>query len=233
MARSGSLWLVRGCEDRNIYRRAGLSPGSVVSELVMSGSSWSPSILPDDDDQTVYLVMDDLGERGRIWPEADADTPDLEAVIQDLLDGQYSNPVRVIGFNVREGWARDVSADVAIEIRQRCDLQFRDVPFLLQDCVDRHQGRYHDMQHPCHPACVKSFPISFAVPEERLRNCSVVPISQTAKEPIMDREHVKGAADKQRAPSRKVPVNSLVTRKWKTKASSTRPRGPLTTPQVT
>jgi len=114
----------------------------------MSKSSWSPSILPGDDEQAVYLVMDDLGERGRIWPEADADVSDLEAVIQDLLDGQYNNPVQVIGFNVTEGWARDVSADVALELRQRCDLQFRDVPFFLQNFVDRHQGRYHDVQLP-------------------------------------------------------------------------------------
>ena len=30
-----------------------------------------------------------------------------------LLEGQYNSPVRVIGFNVAEGWVRDVSEDVA------------------------------------------------------------------------------------------------------------------------
>ena len=54
----------------------------------------------------------------------------------------------VIGFNVKEGWSRDVSADVAVELRQRCDLQRRDVPFFLQDYVDRYEGRYHDVQLP-------------------------------------------------------------------------------------
>jgi hypothetical protein len=72
----------------------------------------------------------------------------LEAVIQDLLEGQYKDPVRVVGFNAKEGWSRDVSADVAVELRQRCDLQFRDVPFFLQDFVDRYEGRYHDVQLP-------------------------------------------------------------------------------------
>ena len=37
----------------------------------------------------------------------------------------------------------------------------------------------------------------------------------------MDREHVKGAADKAKG-TIKVPVSSLVIRKWKTKESSIR-----------
>ena len=32
-----------------------------------------------------------------------ASDADLETVITDLLDGQYSNPVCVIGFNTAEG----------------------------------------------------------------------------------------------------------------------------------
>jgi hypothetical protein len=36
------------------------------------------------------------------------------------LEGQYSNPVRIIAFNVAEGWVRDGSEDIAREIRQRC-----------------------------------------------------------------------------------------------------------------
>jgi len=56
--------------------------------------------------------------------------------------------VRVVGFNVGEGWSQDVSADVAHELQQRCDDQMRDVPFLLQDFVDRYEGRYTDVQLP-------------------------------------------------------------------------------------
>jgi hypothetical protein len=111
----------------------------------MAGSKWSPPVVPTDD-QTVYLVMDNLGHLGRVWREADA--VDLEAVVQDLLEGQYKDPVCVVGFNVAEGWSRDASADVAAELRQRCDLQLRDVPFFLEDFVDRHEGRYYDVQLP-------------------------------------------------------------------------------------
>ena len=109
---------------------------------------WTPSIVPDGDNQNVYLVVDDFGPNGRCYREADVETADLETVIVDLLEGQYKNPVRVVGFNTAEGWSQDVSADVAHELRHRCDLQMRDVPFFLQDFVDRYEGRYRDVQLP-------------------------------------------------------------------------------------
>ena len=115
---------------------------------VVRKSNWTPSIVPGDDDQNIYLVADDLGRTGRIWSEADFERTDLEAVILDLLEGQYKNPIRVISFNTAEHWSQDVSADVAQELRRRCDLQQRDVPFFLQDFVDRYEGRYHDIQLP-------------------------------------------------------------------------------------
>jgi hypothetical protein len=39
---------------------------------------------------------------------------DFETVVQDLLSGQYKNPVRVISFNTAEGWSQDVSADILL-----------------------------------------------------------------------------------------------------------------------
>jgi len=114
--------------------------------LGMRKSGWTPSIVPNDDDQTAYIVVDDFGPVGRSYRETDAERADLEAVIMGMLEGQYSNPVRVIGFNTAEGWSRDVSADVAHEVRHRCDLQMRDVPFYLEQFVERYEGRYHDVQ---------------------------------------------------------------------------------------
>ncbi len=64
----------------------------------------SPSIVPPGNDQDVYLVLDDFGGRiGQAWRETDVESNRLEAVIADLLDGQYSNPVRVIAFNTAGG----------------------------------------------------------------------------------------------------------------------------------
>jgi hypothetical protein len=106
------------------------------------------SIVPGAKSQSVYLVLDDIPEKGQVWPQADTAATDLEAVILALIEGQYENPVRVIGFNTADGWSQDVSAEVARELRQRCDLQLRDVPFFLQNFVDRYEGRYHDYQLP-------------------------------------------------------------------------------------
>src|SRR4051812_187805 len=108
----------------------------------MHRTSWTPSIVPTDSDETVYLVADDFGQIGRAWREADYDATDLETVIQDLLTGQYRSPirVRVVAFNTAERWSEDVSEDVARELRRRCDLQLRDVPSSIQDFVERHEG---------------------------------------------------------------------------------------------
>ena len=109
----------------------------------MRKSDWTPSIVPNENDRTVYcrLIL-----ASRAAPEADYETTDLETVIQDLLTGQYSQPIRVVAFNTAERWSEDVSEDVAHEIRQRCDLQMRDIPFFLQDFTDRYEGRYQDIQ---------------------------------------------------------------------------------------
>jgi hypothetical protein len=73
----------------------------------MRKSNWTPSIVPGggEDDQTVYLVADDFGKVGRAWRETDYEASDLETIVQDLLTGQYSNPIRVIAFNTAERWS--------------------------------------------------------------------------------------------------------------------------------
>ena len=68
----------------------------------MRRSSWTPSIVPNDNDETVYLVADDFGRLGRAWREADYEATDFETVIQDLLTGQYNRPIRVVAFNTAE-----------------------------------------------------------------------------------------------------------------------------------
>ena len=101
---------------------------------------WTPSIIPSGNDQTVYLLAEDFGKLGRAWREADYEATDLETVIEDLLSGQYNDPVRIVAFNTAERWSEDVSEDVAHELRMRCDLQMRDVPSSIQDFVERQEG---------------------------------------------------------------------------------------------
>jgi hypothetical protein len=114
----------------------------------MPKTGLTPSIVPNGDDQDVCLVVDDFGRNGRAYRETDVEDTDLETVLVDLLDGQYQNPIRVICFNIAENWARDVSADVAHELRRRCSLQGSDVPVFLHDFVDRYDAPYGDVQLP-------------------------------------------------------------------------------------
>ena len=107
----------------------------------MRMSDRSPSIVPPGDDRDVYLVRDDFGGRiGQAWREIGVEDTDLETVITELLEGQYSSPVRVIGFNTAEGWSRDVSEDVAHELRRFCAEMGRDLPAFLQEFPERQGG---------------------------------------------------------------------------------------------
>jgi hypothetical protein len=79
----------------------------------------SPSIVPHAADQDTYLVLDQYGRVGCCWRETDAESADRETLIRDLVEGQYSHPVRIVAFNTAEGWSRDVTKDVADELRRR------------------------------------------------------------------------------------------------------------------
>jgi hypothetical protein len=66
-----------------------------------------------------YLVLDDLGRLGRVWRETNDIDANREALIRELLDDLYSRPARIVAFNTTEGWSRDVTLDIADELRRR------------------------------------------------------------------------------------------------------------------
>jgi hypothetical protein len=106
----------------------------------MRRTGWTPSIVPNGTDQTVYLVVDDFGRNGRSYRETDVEQADLETVITDLMSGQYNNPIRVVGFNTVERWSEDVSEDVAREIRRRADLTRQDLSSSVEAFVESYAG---------------------------------------------------------------------------------------------
>jgi hypothetical protein len=82
----------------------------------------SPSIAPHEahEQQDIYIVLDDFGPRlGRAWRETDEAGTSRATLLRNLLDGQYENPVRIVAFNTAEGWSRDVTRDIAGELRRR------------------------------------------------------------------------------------------------------------------
>jgi hypothetical protein len=102
--------------------------------------SRTPSIVPNEADQNVYLVEDCFDGLGCCWREVDSESTDLETVIAELMPGQYHDPRRVIAFNTAERWSEDVSEDVAREIQRRADLAYEDVSSTLHTFINRYVG---------------------------------------------------------------------------------------------
>ena len=80
----------------------------------------SPSIAPNGLERDIYLVLEDFGRLGRAWRETEENATDRETLILNLLSGEYKNPVGIVAFNSAEGWCRDVTMDIADELRRRC-----------------------------------------------------------------------------------------------------------------
>jgi hypothetical protein len=96
----------------------------------------SPSIVPRGVDQDVYIVLENFGGRlGCSWRETDVESADRDTLIRDLVDGQYSDPVRIVSFNVAGGWCRDVTMDIADELRRRY-VEFDEVPDSILDFLE-------------------------------------------------------------------------------------------------
>jgi hypothetical protein len=99
----------------------------------------SPSIVPPDTSaRDIYLVLDDFGGRlGRAWRETAEGDTGRATLIKDLLDGQYANPARIVAFNIVEGWVRDVTEDIAAQLRDQCG-ERGEVPESLHDFLEHH-----------------------------------------------------------------------------------------------
>ena len=74
--------------------------------------SSTPSVVPDHD-ATVYVVLDDYGSAGQAYREIDPNDADEQSIVDDLISGQFERPIKLVAFNVVEGWCRDASEDIA------------------------------------------------------------------------------------------------------------------------
>jgi hypothetical protein len=102
----------------------------------MRRSHQSPPIVPQDANHDIYLVLDNFGDRlGRAWRETDEEGADRETLIRELMQDQYRSPVRIVAFNTAEGWSRDVTMDIADEVRRRF-VEFDEVPESVQEFLE-------------------------------------------------------------------------------------------------
>jgi hypothetical protein len=87
----------------------------------------SPPLAPSAPKAPVCIVLDDFGDLGRAYRETDEADAAAASVIDNLLRGEYSRPVRVIAFNTDEGYARDVSREIARAVVERAAREGRTV----------------------------------------------------------------------------------------------------------
>jgi hypothetical protein len=96
----------------------------------------SPSMVPSDGGADTYLVLDDFGRFGRVWRETAEADANQETLIRDLLDDQYRHPTRIVAFNTAEGWSRDVTVDIADELRRRF-AEYDGVPISVEELLEK------------------------------------------------------------------------------------------------
>jgi len=93
-----------------------------------------PPVVPYGADKTLFVVIDRLDQAREIRIERN----DLEATIGELVAGCFNDPIKVISFNTLEHWVKDISTDVAGEIKARCDIDGVTLPDYLSDFVESH-----------------------------------------------------------------------------------------------
>jgi hypothetical protein len=93
-----------------------------------------------DGDITVHIVLNDFGNLGRAYVETDEAAADEATIIDNILSGQYSHPLRVIAFNTSEGWSRDVTEDIAVAAMNRVRSEQRTIGKVAQEFLERVLG---------------------------------------------------------------------------------------------
>jgi hypothetical protein len=91
-------------------------------------------------DVTVYIVLNDFGPLGRAYVETDEVEADEATVVEDIMSGQYSHPVRVVAFNTADGWARDVTEDIARAMLSKASTERHSIAIVAQEFLVRVLG---------------------------------------------------------------------------------------------
>jgi hypothetical protein len=106
---------------------------------MMRHLATAPSLAPGSD-VAVYLVLDDFGTLGRAYVETYEAEAHAQSIAENLLSGQYRKPLRVTAFNVAEGWAHDVSEDLARSVLEQALAAGRMLPEATRAFIKQHTG---------------------------------------------------------------------------------------------
>lgn len=76
----------------------------------------SPPLAPSH--SATHLVLCDYGALGTAYVETDPEAAGRDAIVRDLIAGEYEKPLRVIAFDTEQGWSRDVSKEITAAVLQ-------------------------------------------------------------------------------------------------------------------
>jgi hypothetical protein len=110
-----------------------LSDASNAKYRVMSPVSFVP-------EEDLHFVLCDFGRSGQAYVETDPSQADASTIVRNLLEGQYTRPVRVLALNVEEGWVRDVSEIIAAKVRDVACNGERELTSDTRDFIEAHTG---------------------------------------------------------------------------------------------
>jgi hypothetical protein len=85
-------------------------------------------------------VLNDFGRLGRAYVETDETEADEATIVENILSGQYFCPLRVVALNTAEGWARDVTEDIAWAVVNLARRENRSIGKSAQEFLERALG---------------------------------------------------------------------------------------------
>lgn len=103
----------------------------------------SPPLAPSEPhtDATIHIVLDDFGDLGRAYRETDENEADAGTIIDNIMRGEYSRPIRVLAINLAEQSARDVSREIAWAVAERARNEGRELGKSARQFVEWHLDR--------------------------------------------------------------------------------------------
>jgi hypothetical protein len=97
-------------------------------------------------DVAVYIVLDEFNGGRCAYREVDQAKADENNVIEDIIRGTYFSPVRVLAFNVGQGWVRDVTTDIALAVLKRARSEHHVLSQSAQVFVEKVLGQNASMR---------------------------------------------------------------------------------------
>ena len=98
-----------------------------------------PSIVPEETGP-IHFVLCDFGSAGRVYVETDPNAASAAVIVEDMLDGQFDQPLKVIAVDLAADRVEDVSATIAQAVLDEARRQHDTLPAGTRAFVEEQLG---------------------------------------------------------------------------------------------